>query len=81
MADDPPTTVCEPKDPADNDDRCVKPLFFHRPSVTSTYDSVESIATSPPESDTDDEQIRALLASPLYLQEKQVRTDQKFLTL
>ena len=32
----------------------VKPLFLHRPSMTSTYDSAESIAT-PPESDLDDE--------------------------
>ena len=24
----------------------VKPLFFHRPSMTSTYDSAESVATS-----------------------------------
>ena len=31
MADAPPT---------------VKPLFFHRPSITSTYDSAESIATT-----------------------------------
>ena len=34
-----------------NDDLCVKPLFFHRPSRTSTYDSAESIATPPLESD------------------------------
>ena len=40
-------------------------IFFHRPSVTSTYDSAESIATLPPESDLDDEQIRNMLASPL----------------
>ena len=83
MADVPPTAGYEPKDLAENDDLCVKPLFFHRPSITSTYDSAESIATLPPESDSDDEQIRALLASPLYLQgrEKQVRTDHKFITL
>ena len=29
----------------------VKPMFFHKPSMTSTYDSAESIATPPPESD------------------------------
>ena len=46
----------------------VTPIFFHRPSVTSTYDSDESIATLPPESDLDDEQMRKMLASPLYLQ-------------
>ena len=37
--------------------------------MASTLDSAESIAT-PPESDFDDEQLRALLASPLYLQER-----------
>ena len=66
-----PTTFAayEPKDPAENEDLRVKPLFFHRPSITSTYDSAESIAT-------DDEQIRALLASPLYLQEREASADQ-----
>ena len=49
----------------------VKPMFFHRLSVTSTYDSAESIATPPLESDLDDEQIRNMLASPLYLQERE----------
>ena len=43
----------------------VKPFSYNQ----STYDSAESIAT-PPESDFDDEQLRALLASPLYLQER-----------
>ena len=45
LADVPPTTGYEPKDLAENDDLCVKPSFFHRPSVTSTSDSAESIAT------------------------------------
>ena len=31
--------------------------------MTSTYDSAESIATLPPESDLDDEQLRNMLAS------------------
>ena len=53
----------------------VKPLFLHRPSITSTYDSAESIATPPPESDLDDEQIRALLASLLYLPEREASAD------
>ena len=64
LADVPPTTGHQPKDLAENDDVCVKPLFFHRPSTTSTYDSAESMETPPPESDLDEEQIRALLASP-----------------
>ena len=50
-------------------------MFFHRPNVTSTNDSAESIATPPPESDLDDEQIRNMLASPLYLQESEVSAD------
>ena len=53
----------------------VKPMFFDRPSVTSTYDSPESIATLPPESDLDDEQIRNMLASPLYSQEREASAD------
>ena len=65
MADVPQTKGYEPKDLAENDDLCVKPLVFHRPSITSTSDSAERIATLPPESDLDDEQIRALLASPV----------------
>ena len=64
-------TGYEPKDLAEKDDLCVKPMFFHRPIITSTYDSAERIATPPPESDLDNEQIRALLASPLYLQERE----------
>ena len=75
MADVPPTTGYEPKDLAENDDLCVKLLFFHGPSITSTYDSAESIATLPPESDLDDEQVRALLASPLYLHDREASAD------
>ena len=66
----------EPKDLAEED--CpvqVRPLFFHRPSMTSTYDAAESIVTPPPESHLDDEQIRTMLASPLYLQETEARAD------
>ena len=48
----------------------VKPMFFHGPSMTSTYESAESI-----ESDWDDEQIRNMLASPLYLQEREASAD------
>ena len=59
------------------------PIFFHRSCVTSTYDSAESVATIPPESDLDDKQIRDMLASPLYLQEreKEVQTNREFMTL
>ena len=71
-----PTTCAgyEPKDLAGNEDFRVKPFFFHRPRKASTYDSAESIATHPPESGLDDEQIRALLASPLY-QEQEANAD------
>ena len=52
-----------PKDLAEIDNPVqVTPLFFHRPSMTSTYDSAERIATPPPVSDLDDEQIRTMLA-------------------
>ena len=57
-----------------------KPMFFHGPSMTSTCDSAESIATPPPKSDLDDEQIRNMLDSPLYFEEKQVPTDHEFVT-
>ena len=43
--------------------------------MTSTYDSAESIATLPPGSDLDDEQIRKMLASPLHLQDREACAD------
>ena len=46
-------------------------MFFHKPSMTSTHDSAESIATPPPKSDLDDDELRNMLASPLYLQERE----------
>ena len=58
----------EDKQFTEHEDLRIKPLFFHQSIIASTYDSAESIATLP-ESDSDDEQLRALLASPLYLQE------------
>ena len=66
-----PKQLAEDKDLAEREDLCVKPSFFQRPSIASTCDSAESTATPPPESDMDDEQIRALLASPLYLPERE----------
>ena len=53
----------------------VKQTFFHRPSMTAASDSAESIATRPLESDFDDEQIRNMLASPLYLQKREANAD------
>ena len=56
-------------------------LPCNQSSLSSAQDSIESIAT-PKEADLADEQIRALLASPLYdRSEKQVRNDRKFITL
>ena len=71
-------TGYEPKDLIEVNDTEVTPTLFHRPSMTSTYDSAQSIATPPLEADLDDEQIKAMLASPLYRQEreKQVQTNQ-----
>ena len=44
----------EDKDLAEHKDLRVKPLSFHQSITASTYDSGESIATLPPESDLDD---------------------------
>ena len=69
-------TGYEPKDLTEEDNFIlVKPMYFHRSSMTSTCSSAESIATSPPESKLDDEQIRNMLASPLYLQESEASAD------
>ena len=54
----------------EHEDLRVKPLSFHQSIIASTCDSAESIAT-PQASDLDDEQLRALPASPLYLQERE----------
>ena len=59
----------------EHEDLRVKPLSFHQSITASTYDSAESIATPLPESDLDDEQLRALLASPLYLQEREASAE------
>ena len=48
--------------------------------MTPTCDSAESIATLPPESDLDDEQIREMLASPLHLQEREASADRSSLS-
>ena len=57
----------------------IKPMFFfhifHKPNMTSTYDTSESISTPPPKSDVDDDQIRNMLASPLYSQEREASAD------
>ena len=76
------TTVYEPNDFTEMNKTEVTPIFFHRPSVTSTYDSADSIATSPVEPDLDDEQIRNMLVSPLYSQEgeEQGQTDHELIT-
>ena len=58
----------EDKQLTEHEDLRDNPLSFHQPIRASTYDSAESIATPHPESDLDDEQLRALLASPLYSQ-------------
>ena len=50
----------------EHEDLRVKHLFFHHPSMASTFDSAES-----PVSDSHDEQIRVLLASSLSLQERE----------
>ena len=53
----------------------VKTLSFHQSIIASIYDSAECIATALPESDLDDEQLRALMASPLHLQERKASAE------
>ena len=64
-------TGFEPNNLMEDNTMEIKPILFHKPNMTSTYDTSESIATHPPDSDLDDDQIRNMLAftSPLYLQE------------
>ena len=59
----------------EHEDLRVRPLSFHQSIIAFTCDSAESIATLP-ESDVDDEQLRALLSSPLYLQERWASAEQ-----
>ena len=66
----------EPNDLIEMNNTEVTPIFFHRSCVTSTCDSAESIATPPPESDLDDEHMRDMMASLLYLQEGEASVDQ-----
>ena len=90
LADPDRLQVCEPKQLTEDqdykhftedwqltehEDLRVKPLSFHQSIIASTYDSAESIATPLPESDLDDEQLRALLASPLYVQEQEASAE------
>ena len=52
----------------------VKTLSYNQLLLSSTQGSIESIAT-PQEADFDDEQIRALLASPRYLPEREASAE------
>ena len=72
----------EPKDlTEETNSKLVKQMFFfHRPSMTSSYDSAENIATLPSESTLDDDQIRNMVYSTRE-REKQVLTDHVFITL
>ena len=83
MAETTSPTGYEPKDlTEESNSKLVKLMFFHRPSMTSTYDSAESIATLPLESDLDDEQKRNMPVSLLYLQEREASADRRvFITL
>ena len=49
---------------------CVKPLSYSQSLKHSAYDSAERIAT-PSDSDLEDEQLRKMLASPLYIRERE----------
>ena len=49
-------------------------LCYNQTLLSSTQDAIESLAT-PPGADLDDEQIRALLASPRYLLEREASAE------
>ena len=51
-----------------------KSLSYNQSFLSSTQDSAESIAT-PPEADFDDEQLRILVASPLFIQEREASAE------
>ena len=68
MGDVPPTTGQKPKDLAEN-------LVFLCQAVVLPQTEENFVSTPPLQSDLDDEQIRALLASPLYLQEREASAD------
>ena len=67
--------LAEYQDLAEHEDLRAIPLLFHRPSIASTCDSAESIATPPPDSDLEDDQIRVLLTSPLHIQEREANAE------
>ena len=67
--------VTEDKQLAEHEDLRVRPLSFHQSIIASTYGSAESITTPLPKSDLDDEQLSALLASPLYLLEREASAE------
>ena len=49
-------------------------LPYYQSLLSSTQDSIENLAT-PQEADLDDEQIRALLASPRFLPEREASAE------
>ena len=57
-------------DQDDNEGIGVKPLSYSQSLVHSADELAESTAT-PPDSDFEDEQLRKMLASPLYIRERQ----------
>ena len=57
-------------DQDDSEEIGVKKLSYSQSLVHSAYDSAESIAT-PPDSDLEDEQLRKVLASPLFVRERE----------
>ena len=52
-------------DQEEKEEIVVKPMSYSQSLIHSAFDSAESIAT-PPDSDLEDEQLRKMLASPLY---------------
>ena len=74
-------TGCEPKDLTEEDTFfLVKPMFFHRQRMTSTYDSAESIATLLNRIWMMSKYAICWLHRCTYRREKQVPTDHEFIT-
>ena len=73
-------TCTEDNQITETDDH-IKTLSYNQSLLSSTQDPIESIAT-PQEAYLDDKQIRALLASPRYVLEREASPERsKFITL
>ena len=76
LAEQSPITAYEPNDLIEVNNSEVTPIFFQRrTSRASTYNSGEDTVANPTDSEVDDAQIVRILASPLYVQEREASAD------